>query len=114
MCSEYLYHYNYLSGDSRSSSSHSSHDNISTPQQYTIPSIAVLSPSNGRPPEVLLSDSAPGKSSSNNNNNNNKREQEFSEKEKSYKVAKFSEIGQKYEKENVDPRSTNVSRYYKR
>lgn len=67
-----------------------------------------MSPSNGRPSEILLSESIPGKSSS----NNNKREPEHLEKEKSYKIAKLSESGQKYEKENVDPRSSsNVSKF---
>lgn len=104
-----FYYYLFSIDDSRSNSSHSSHDNISNPPQYTIPSIAVLSPNNGRPSDVLLlssSDSPPAKST----NSNNKREPEYSDKEKSYKIAKLSETGQKCEKENVDPRSSaNVS-----
>lgn len=89
--------------DSRSNSSHSSHDNISNAPHYTIPSIAVLSPNNGRPTDTLLQDTPKPSISG------NKREPDFVEKEKSYKMVKLSETGQRYEKENVDPRSsTNV------
>ncbi|XP_017774967.1 PREDICTED: uncharacterized protein LOC108561508 isoform X2 [Nicrophorus vespilloides] len=81
--------------ESRSSSSHSSHENISKIPQYTIPSIAVLSPNNGRQSELLEAlATKPAMSSS------NKREQEEN-KEKCCKMAKLTDSGQK---ENVDPR----------
>ncbi|XP_019865387.2 cAMP-specific 3',5'-cyclic phosphodiesterase 4A isoform X2 [Aethina tumida] len=108
-------------GDSRSSSSRSSRENISahscggqrgTP--YTIPSIAVLSPSNGRPPDMLVGTEAstpppmPHKSSL-----ANKREPEPGDREKVCKMVKLSDPpGQRYQKENVDPRrsTTNLSK----
>ena len=70
--------------------------------QYTIPSIAVLSPSNGRPPD--LSDvTAPPKASV-----SGKRESDLLEKEKAHKIVKLSDSGQRYEKENVDPRRSGT------
>ncbi|XP_018565805.1 uncharacterized protein LOC108906859 [Anoplophora glabripennis] len=91
-------------GDSRSNSSHGSHENISNSNnipQYTIPSIAVLSPNNGRPPDILVAEAPlPQKSSL----SSNKRETESADKEKVCKMVKLSEPEQRYEKENVDPR----------
>lgn len=99
-------------GDSRSSSSHSSHGNVSprsgntpqpaqTAQNYTIPSIAVLSPNNSRPPDLLLS------SESKSYSNNNKRETDtcVTEKDKEKRV-KLSESG---EKENLDPKKLQTA-----
>ncbi|KAJ8974825.1 hypothetical protein NQ317_001014 [Molorchus minor] len=69
-------------GDSRSNSSHGSHENISNSNnapQYTIPSIAVLSPNNSCPPDLLVSEAPqPQKSSL----LSNKRETEAAEKRK--------------------------------
>lgn len=104
----------FFSGESRSNSSQGSHENISTTSNniphYTIPSIAVLSPNNSRPPDFLLLDptnTSPPKSS----NGNNKRETEDGDKDKNCKMVKLSEPEQRYEKENVDPRklATSVS-----
>ncbi|KAF2901887.1 hypothetical protein ILUMI_04298 [Ignelater luminosus] len=88
-------------GESESSSSHSSQENISTVPQYSIPSIAVLSPNNSRAPELLVPDVPPSSRSS---IPNNKREQENSDKEKACKMPKLAESDQRFEKENVDPR----------
>ncbi|XP_065161528.1 uncharacterized protein [Atheta coriaria] len=83
------------------SDSESSHENISHVPHYTIPSIAVLSPNNGRPSE--FTDTSPPKPSI---SSSGKREPE-EPKEKSFKLQKLSDNGQRYEKENVDPRRTN-------
>ncbi|KAJ8955789.1 hypothetical protein NQ314_006838, partial [Rhamnusium bicolor] len=91
-------------GDSRSNSSHGSHENISNSNnipQYTIPSIAVLSPNNGRPPDFLVPETPPPQKSS---LLSHKRETEAADKEKICKMVKLTEPGQRYEKENVDPR----------
>lgn len=104
---------NVVAGDSRSNSSHGSHENISNTSNnvphYTIPSIAVLSPNNSRPPDFLLdpSSSAVTKPST----GGNKRETEAPDKENTCKMVKLSEPEQLYEKENVDPRklATTVS-----
>lgn len=71
-----------------------------------IPAIAVLSPNNSRPPDLLLPESTlPAPSAQKSSHGNNKRETEAVEKEKTCKIAKLSEpAGQRYEKENVDPR----------
>ncbi|KAI4471055.1 cyclic nucleotide phosphodiesterase [Holotrichia oblita] len=84
--------------DSKSNSSHGSEENISLLPQYTIPSIAVLSPNNGRPFE-LVDVVLPQKPSI-----SGKREPEAFDKEKAYKILKISDSGQRYEKENLDPR----------
>ncbi|CAH1099041.1 unnamed protein product [Psylliodes chrysocephalus] len=96
-------------GDSPSNSSHGSRENISHSNnipQYMIPAIAVLSPNNSRPPDLLLPESTlPAPSAQKSSHGNNKRETEAVEKEKTCKIAKLSEpAGQRYEKENVDPR----------
>ncbi|XP_071054218.1 uncharacterized protein [Onthophagus taurus] len=84
--------------ESKSSSSNISDENISNLPQYTIPSIAVLSPNNGRPSEILDVPMNQKPSAS------GKREPDTVEKEKASKIPKISDIGQRYEKENVDPR----------
>ncbi|KAK9712247.1 3prime5prime-cyclic nucleotide phosphodiesterase [Popillia japonica] len=84
--------------DSKSNSSNGSEENISLLPQYTIPSIAVLSPNNGRPFE-LVDVVLPQKPSI-----SGKREPEAFDKEKAYKIQKMSDSGQRYEKENLDPR----------
>ncbi|KAH1003670.1 hypothetical protein HUJ04_003551 [Dendroctonus ponderosae] len=104
-------------GDSRTSSSHSSHENISRsenakkqlihsvhpPNQqsanYTIPAIAVLSPNNSRPPDLLLSTDSKTHCIS------NKRETDSSggEKEKEKRVKLSESSGPFCEKENLDP-----------
>ncbi|KAL3276197.1 hypothetical protein HHI36_020915 [Cryptolaemus montrouzieri] len=90
-------------GDSKSNSSHGSHENISAamPPQYPIPAIAVLSPNNSRLPDLLLPEPqqqvAPKSILVN-------RETEPIDKEKACKALKLFETGQRYEKENVDPR----------
>ncbi|KRT80823.1 hypothetical protein AMK59_5724 [Oryctes borbonicus] len=83
---------------SNSNSSRGSEENISLLPQYTIPSIAVLSPNNGRPSELvdIMSPQKPSISG--------KREPEAFDKEKAYKILKISDSGQRYEKENLDPR----------
>lgn len=91
-----------ISGDSRSNSSHGSQENISNAPHYTIPSIAVLSPNNSRSPDFLIPEvPQPVHKSS---LSGNKREQEGNDKEKVCKMVKLSDPGQRYEKENVDPR----------
>lgn len=93
-------------GDSRSNSSHGSQENISNIPHYPIPSIAVLSPNNSRPPDLLLPESTSKSSIS----NNNKREQESVDKV--CKMVKLSQPGEHHEKENVDPKklvATTVS-----
>lgn len=103
----------FVLGDSRSNSSHGSHENISTTSnnipQYTIPSIAVLSPNNSRPPDFLLLDPTSNTSPPKSSNANNKRETEDGDKEKYCKIVKLSEPEQRYEKENVDPRKCTSS-----
>ncbi|XP_031349176.1 uncharacterized protein LOC116175186 isoform X3 [Photinus pyralis] len=89
-------------GESGSNSSHSSQENISSAiPQYSIPSIAVLSPNNSQPPELLVPDILPSVRPC---ISNNKREQENAEKEKASKIPKLAETDQRFEKENVDPR----------
>ncbi|XP_050312092.1 cAMP-specific 3',5'-cyclic phosphodiesterase 4A-like isoform X2 [Anthonomus grandis grandis] len=109
-------------GDSRSNSSYSSHENVSRgdtvqllqqqqPASYTIPAIAVLSPNNSRPPDLLL----PGETKTL-GSNNNKRETEAAscaEKEKEKRVKLSESSGPFCEKENLDPRQiqgTGMSR----
>lgn len=61
----------------------------------------MLSPNNGRPPDILIPEAPlPQKSSL----SSNKRETESADKEKVCKMVKLSEPEQRYEKENVDPR----------
>ncbi|XP_023029993.2 uncharacterized protein isoform X2 [Leptinotarsa decemlineata] len=95
-------------GDSRSNSSHGSQENISNSNSiphYTIPSIAVLSPNNSRPPDMLLPEALPSTSPPQKSSlGSNKRETESNDKDKNAKMVKLSEPGQRYEKENVDPR----------
>ncbi|KAG5893591.1 hypothetical protein JTB14_019262 [Gonioctena quinquepunctata] len=94
-------------GDSRSNSSHGSHENISNSNsipQYMIPSIAVLSPNNSRPPDMLLPEAPPSTAAQPKYSLATKREPENGDKEKNCKIVKLSEPGQRYEKENVDPR----------
>ncbi|KAK4877399.1 hypothetical protein RN001_009905 [Aquatica leii] len=94
-------------GESGSSSSHSSHENISSAvPQYSIPSIAVLSPNNSRASELLVPDISPSNRST---ISNNKREQENCDKEKASKIPKLAESDQTFEKENVDPRMLATS-----
>ncbi|XP_044270346.1 cAMP-specific 3',5'-cyclic phosphodiesterase 4A-like isoform X2 [Tribolium madens] len=88
-------------GESRSNSSHGSHENISNVPHYTIPAIAVLSPNNSRSPDFLIPE-AP--QSLHKSSLSGKREQEGNDKEKVCKMVKLSDPGQRYEKENVDPR----------
>lgn len=63
-----------------------------------VPTITILSPSNGRAGESLAIELTKGGSAS------HKREPEALDKEKATKIARLSETGQQYEKENVDPR----------
>lgn len=65
-----------------------------------------MSPNNSRPPDLLLPESIPPpiqpppqKSSL-----ANKRETDTADKDKVLKMVKLSEPGERYEKENVDPR----------
>lgn len=58
----------------------------------------MLSPNNGRPFE-LVDVVLPQKPSI-----SGKREPEAFDKEKAYKIQKMSDSGQRYEKENLDPR----------
>lgn len=71
------------------------------PSLTPVPTITILSPSNGRASETLITElqlTKPGSTSY-------KREPEALDKEKASKIARLSsESGQKYEKENVDPR----------
>lgn len=91
-------------GDSRSNSSHGSQENISNvPPHYPIPSIAVLSPNNSRPPDLLLPESTSKTSIS----NNNKREQETVDKV--CKMVKLSQPNEHHEKENVDPKKLTAT-----
>lgn len=83
-----------MEGGSRSNSSHSSQEimeNSASANVNIVPTITILSPNNGR---------------SNNDFEklSNKRESENLDKEKGVKIARISESGQLYEKENVDPR----------
>lgn len=67
----------------------------------------MLSPNNGRPADLLdiISPQKPSISG--------KREPEAFDKEKAYKILKVSDPGQRYEKENLDPRRhSNVSYYF--
>ncbi|VEN39754.1 unnamed protein product [Callosobruchus maculatus] len=127
--------------DSKSNSSHGSCDNISSsngnnrggpsssavhPPIYPIPSIAVLSPNNGRPPELLLGGvpAAPVPPTSGapapptvviQKPPGNKREPDTGGgADKAVKMVKLSDpSGQRYQKENVDPRklpTTSLSR----
>ncbi|XP_056636070.1 uncharacterized protein LOC130444827 isoform X1 [Diorhabda sublineata] len=105
-------------GDSRSNSSHGSHEhisnNLSSIPQYTIPAIAVLSPNNSRPPDLLLPEATLPPPPAQKTFANNKRETEAVEKEKTCKMVKLSEPGQRYEKENVDPRRLAATSLAKR
>lgn len=92
--------FNFISVGSQSNSSHSSQENIDSSANI-VPTITILSPNNGngnsRSGESLASESPPKSSS-------HKREPEALDKEKATKIARLSETGQQYEKENVDPR----------
>lgn len=86
----------FFSGGSKSNSSHSSMEHLE--KTSIIPTIIILSPNNCRdtdvqtdPPNKIISSC-------------NKREPEALEKEKASKMPKLSDSGQRYEKENVDPR----------
>ncbi|XP_066148463.1 uncharacterized protein [Euwallacea fornicatus] len=98
-------------GDSRSSSSHSSHENISRgdntqqSQNYTIPAIAVLSPNNSRPLDLLL----PSDSKSYSNNNKRETDASGSEKEKEKRAKLSDSSGPSCEKENMDPRKLQTA-----
>ncbi|XP_076263165.1 uncharacterized protein LOC143198089 isoform X2 [Rhynchophorus ferrugineus] len=104
-------------GDSRTSSI-SSHENISASdntqqcppqvsqaQNYTIPAIAVLSPNNSRPPDLLL----PGEPKTFCNNNKRETDTTNGEKEKEKRVKLSESSGPFCEKENVDPRRLQAS-----
>ncbi|XP_045464276.1 uncharacterized protein LOC123673705 isoform X1 [Harmonia axyridis] len=97
-----------LEGDSNSHSSQGSHENISSglPPQYPIPSIAVLSPNNSRPPDLLLPEQQQQQKAQTSMPKSIlvSRETESIDKEKACKALKLFEAGQRYEKENVDPR----------
>lgn len=86
----------YVAGGSKSNSSHSSCENFE--KSSAIPTINILSPNNCR------SGSDTDSLSKIISSGNNKRESETLEKEKASKIAKLSDNGQRYEKENVDPR----------
>ncbi|XP_044748639.1 uncharacterized protein LOC123309533 isoform X2 [Coccinella septempunctata] len=102
--------------------SNSSHENISSglPPQYPIPSIAVLSPNNGRPPDLIVPEPPQQQQQQQQQKAQTampksilvSRETESSDKEKACKALKLFEAGQRYEKENVDPRKppTGVSK----
>ncbi|CAH1179104.1 unnamed protein product [Phaedon cochleariae] len=97
--------------DSRSTSSHGSPEHISTTSngapQYTIPSIAVLSPNDGRPLDAIVQDLPPPRPAAPQRPApaNHKRETEAADgKEKTCKMVKLSEPEQRQQKENVDPR----------
>lgn len=87
---------NKFLGGSRSNSSHSSQEMMEN-SSNVVPTITILSPNNGRSSD-LSSELQKSMSSS------NKRESETLDKEKAIKIARISESGQQYEKENVDPR----------
>lgn len=99
-----------FSGESRSNSSHGSHENISNPPSYTIPSIAVLSPNNSRSPDFLIPEVP---QSAHKSSLSGKRETESNDKEKVCKMVKLSDPGQRYEKENVDPRRLTATVFIK-
>ncbi|XP_050514468.1 uncharacterized protein LOC126889827 isoform X1 [Diabrotica virgifera virgifera] len=101
-------------GGSGSSSSHSSPENISNlsniPQN--IPTIAVLSPNNSRSPDFL--DLSPPDSSKNKSSCSYKKDTDVIDKEKNGKMVVISEVGQKREKENLDPKRLGSAHLNKR
>lgn len=102
-----------LERDSISNSSHGSRENISSPlPTYPIPSIAVLSPNNSRLPDAILSEPATSQVSPKSILMTSRKDDV--DKERSAKVIKLFESGQRYEKENVDPRKPPIGNLSKR
>ncbi|KAL1518131.1 hypothetical protein ABEB36_001802 [Hypothenemus hampei] len=103
-------------GESRSTSSHSSKENLSRNVQagqqsvtnYPIPAIAVLSPNNSRPPDLVLH------GDSKIHSNNNKRETDDLEKDKDKRVKLSEETTVFCEKENLDPKQVQTSSMVRR